>query len=146
VGPEIFRNWHQAAQAGNHLVDASYAGDSDYTGSVSATTNLWGQTRATTTSLAITSGGGPVSSVASGTAVTLAATVMAGSSPLTAGQVNFCDASANDCLDIHLIGSASLTGSGTASFKFTPGPGSHSYKAIFAENGFGGSSASQASR
>ena len=118
------------AQEGNHLVDASYSGDSNYIGSVSGTTMLWGQPPSTTTVLAITSGGSPVTTVASGTAVTLTASVMVGHNRLNDGQVDFCDASANDCTDIHLVGSASLTSNGTASFKFIPGPGSHSYKAV----------------
>ena len=130
---------------GNHLVDASYAGDSNYVGSVSGTMMLWGQPPSTTTVLAITSGGSPVTTVASGTAVTLTASVTVGANPLTTGQVNVCDASANVCTDIHLVGSASLTSNGTASFKFIPGPGSHRYKAILLQNAYGASSSSSAS-
>jgi hypothetical protein len=51
------------------------------------------------------------------------------------GQVNFCDASVNYCSDIHLLAKAQLiqTGprAGTAVFRFIPGIGSHSYKAVF---------------
>ena len=130
---------------GNHLVDASYAGDSNYVGSVSGTTMLWGQPPSTTTVLAITSGGSPITIVASGTAVTLTATVTVGNNRLTIGQVDFCDASADDCADIHLAGNASLTSNGTASFKFIPGPGAHSYKAVLVENAFGAVSSSPAS-
>jgi hypothetical protein len=85
----------------------------------------------TATALSVTAGGAPVTSVASGSAVTLAATVSAGSTALTTGQVNFCDATAPHCTDIHLLGTAQLTSAGTAVLKFVPGPGSHSYKAIF---------------
>src|ERR1700675_3397791 len=53
------------------------------------------QTRpATTTVLAMTSVSGPVTTVSSGSVVTLTATVKAGSTTLTTGQVNFCDAAA----------------------------------------------------
>ncbi len=74
--------------------------------------------------------------------VTLTATVKAGASPVTAGQVNFCDASATSCSDIHLLGTVALTSSGTATFKFVPGPGVHSYKAMFVEDGYGMGSSS----
>lgn len=86
---------------------------------------------ATTTTLALTSVGTPETSAASGTTVTLTATVTAGAAPVTPGQVNFCDASAAYCTDIHLLGTAELTSAGTATFKFRPGVGSHSYKAVF---------------
>jgi subtilase family serine protease len=86
----------------------------------------------TTTTLAVTSSGASVTTVTSGTAVTLTATVLAGSTPVTQGRVSFCDASAVACADIHLLGTAQLTSAGTATLKFIPAIGSHSYKAIFA--------------
>jgi hypothetical protein len=86
---------------------------------------------ATTTTLVVTSGGNAVTTVASGAVVTLTATVQAGSSALTTGQVNFCDASAPYCTDIHLLGTSQLTSAGAATLKFVPGIGSHSYKAVF---------------
>jgi hypothetical protein len=86
---------------------------------------------ATTTTLALTSGGVAASSVASGTAVTLTATVVSGTTPVTPGQVNFCDALATYCTDIHLRWTAQLTSAGTAALKFVPGPGTQNYKAIF---------------
>jgi hypothetical protein len=58
---------------------------------------------------------------------------MAGGTPVTPGQVNFCDATAKFCTDIHLLGTAQLTANGTATLKFRPGVGSHSYKAVHAE-------------
>jgi hypothetical protein len=129
---------------GNHLVDASYSGDSNYASSVSATTELWGVVPATTTTLAITSGGVPATAVAAGSAVTLTASVKVGTSIFTSGQVKFCDATATACTDIHLLGSTSLTSNGTASVKFVPGPGQHSYKAVLLESGYGMSSSSPA--
>jgi len=86
---------------------------------------------ATTTTLAVTSGGSAVTSVSSGTVVTLTATVLAGSTPVTLGTVNFCVATATHCTDIHIVGTAQLTSAGTAVLKFRPGVGSHSYNAVF---------------
>ncbi|MBB5058068.1 sugar lactone lactonase YvrE [Granulicella aggregans] len=128
--------------AGMHLVDASYAGDTDYGASVSATTVLLGVPPVTKTALTIIAGGSAVSSVANGTAVTLTATVTAGGSPVTSGQVKFCDASASECTDIHLLATSLLSSGGSASYKFVPGSGTHSYKAILVEAAFGISSTS----
>ena len=46
--------------------------------------------------------------------------------------MNFCDATATTCDALHQVGSAQLTSAGTATVQFIPGPGSHSYKAVFA--------------
>jgi hypothetical protein len=92
----------------------------------------WAASAATTTTLAITSGGSAVSTVNSGSVVTLTATVTSGGTPVTVGQVDFCDATATYCTDIHLLSTAQLTKSGKASMKFRPGVGSHGYKAVFA--------------
>ena len=72
--------------------------------------------------------------VAQGNAVTLTASV-SGAGPVTVGQVNFCDAGASHCTDIHLLGTAQLTSAGTAAFRFIPGVGSHSYRAVFLGTG-----------
>jgi sugar lactone lactonase YvrE len=130
---------------GQHLVDASYSGDGNYTASVSNTLPFWGVLPATATTLTVSAGGNPVANVVPGTAVALTATVAAGASPVSAGQVKFCDASAIECADIHLLGTVTLTSSGTATFLFVPGAGTHSYKAVFVEDGYGMSSASAAS-
>jgi hypothetical protein len=58
--------------------------------------------------------------------------VKAGITQLTISQIYFCDAGAEYCTDAHLLSLAQLTGAGTAAFKFRPGPGSHTYKAVFA--------------
>jgi hypothetical protein len=92
----------------------------------------WAGPVATTTTLAVTSGGSAVSTVNSGSVVTLTATVTTGGTPVTVGRVNFCDATATYCTDIHLLGTAQLTKAGKASMKFRPGVGSHSYKVVFA--------------
>ena len=91
----------------------------------------WAAAAATTTTLSVTSGSSAVTSVAAKTVVTLTATVKAGSAAVKTGQVNFCDATAKYCTDIHLLGTAQLTSAGTAMVKFRPGTGSHSYKAVF---------------
>ncbi len=89
-------------------------------------------TRTTTsTTLTVTAGGNAVTSAAAGTMVTLTATVKAGTTALTTGQVDFCDATAKYCTDVHILGMAQLTTAGTATLKLLPGIGSHSYKAVF---------------
>src|ERR1700761_7297079 len=85
----------------------------------------------TTTALSVTSDGSAVSSVASGTVVTLTAIVTAGSTPVTPGQVKFCDAAATYCEDLHILGTGQLNASGTSVLKFRPTVGSHTYKAVF---------------
>src|SRR6202453_2465356 len=105
----------------------------------------WAAPSSTITTLSVISGGNAVTTVATGSVVTLTATVTAGNTPVTPGQVNFCDATAKFCTDIHLFGTAQLTANGTATLKFRPGVGSHSYKAVLAEPEGLGPSASTAS-
>lgn len=93
--------------------------------------HLWAL-RGSTTRLAVTSAGSPVTTVSSGGVVTLTATVDSNGSGVTPGLVNFCDAEARYCSDIHLLGTAQLTAAGTAVFRFRPAPGAHKYKAVFA--------------
>jgi hypothetical protein len=100
---------------------------------------------ATTTTVAITSSTGTVTSVPSGTAVTLTATVKAGSALVEAGLVKFCDAAVAHCTDIHLKGTGQLTSTGKAALKFVPGPGTHSYKAEFVGTSSDAASSSAAS-
>jgi hypothetical protein len=72
---------------------------------------------ATVTSITLSAAGSPVTSVASGTVVTLTAEVTAGGKAVSPGQVNFCDAKAKYCTDIHLLGVAQLTKAGAAEVK-----------------------------
>lgn len=95
------------------------------------TPRAWASPAPTSITLALTSGGSSVSVVDWGTAVTLTANVTASGSPVTLGQVDFCDALASSCTDIHLVGSAQLTKGGTAVLKFVPAIGNRSYKAVF---------------
>jgi trimeric autotransporter adhesin len=64
----------------------------------------WAAPATTTTTLSVTSAGNAVATVTSGTVVTLTATVITGSTPVAPGQINFCDATAKSCTDIHLLG------------------------------------------
>jgi Bacterial Ig-like domain (group 3)/FG-GAP-like repeat len=112
---------------------------------VNATVSAAPGPAATTTALAVSSDGSEVTTVTSGSVVTLTATVLAGSTPVTVGEVNFCDAASTFCTGVHLIGSAQLTSGGTAALKFIPAFGSHSYEAVFAGNGTDAASSSPAS-
>lgn len=105
----------------------------------------WGQS-ATTTMLAVTSGGSSVTSVKEGTEVTLTATVAAGSSPVSPGQVNFCEVKAAPlkCTDIRLLGTVQLSSAGQAVFNFYPGPGTHTYQAVFVGTHLAAGSSAQA--
>ena len=90
---------------------------------------------ATNTTLTVSSGGRSEATITAGSPVTLTASVFAGGSPVTAGQVSFCDADALYCTDIHMLGMAQLTSAGTATFHFTPGVGLHNYRAKFYGSG-----------
>ena len=101
---------------------------------------------ATVTSFSVSANGSVASSAAAGTVVTLTAQVTAGGANVSPGQVNFCDATATYCTDIHILATAQLTSSGTATYKFRPGIGSHSYKAVFGgTNSYAGSVSSASS-
>lgn len=132
----------QVNGVGQHLAKASFPAESNYQSSVSSAIPLWGLLPVTSTMLSVTSGGSAVTSVRPGTTVLLSAHVGVGTIPVTAGQVNFCDAYAPHCTDIHILGSSALNSSGIATFKFVPGAGAHSYQAQFVEDGFGLASAS----
>ena len=122
---------------GVHLVQATYPGSTLYDASASATARLLGQPPVTATTLTVTAGGTPVTSIPANTVVTLIATVTAGGSPVSSGLVNFCDATAPLCTDIHLIASVQLNSAGSATFRFVPGSGSYQYKAVFLEDAAG---------
>lgn len=91
------------------------------------------QSAATSTSLTVTQGGNIVTTVKEGSAVTLTATVVAGSTPVSPGQVNFCEVGAQPlrCTDIRLLGTVQLSSAGVAVLKFFPAQGIHTYEAIF---------------
>jgi hypothetical protein len=116
-----------------HQIEASYPGGAIYSGSVSSTISLRPTAvgAKTVSMLQVTSGGSPVTTVASGSLISLTATVQADGSALTAGQVNFCDASATYCTGVNVLGTQQLASSGTATLRFVPALGSHTYKAVF---------------
>lgn len=64
-------------------------------------------------------------------AATLQATVTANGQPLRRGIVSFCDASTRSCLDLALLGTAAITGDGTATLRKVLAPGTHSVYAVF---------------
>jgi hypothetical protein len=86
---------------------------------------------ATSTSLVVSSNGQIGTSISSGSAVVLTASVTAGTTPVKTGQVDFCDATALYCTDIHLLGTAQLTSAGIASLTLRSTPGSYHWKAVF---------------
>lgn len=67
------------------------------------------------------------------------------SGPVTVGQVNFCDGTAAYCTGGYLLGTAQLTSAGTATLRFVPGAGNHSYKAMFAGTAAAAASSSSVS-
>lgn len=69
-----------------------------------------------------------------GTAITLTATVtLTSGTPVSPGIVEFCEVQSPPlrCADIRLLATEQLSSAGTASYKFYPGPGTHTYQAIF---------------
>ena len=121
-----------ALPVGFDPLEAAYAGDTTF----AATTTVPGgylvnEPATTATALAITVAGNAVTTVASGTAVTLTATVTVGGAPVTPGLVIFCDATAPRCENSAVLGTGQLTAAGTATLKFVPGIGLHSYTATF---------------
>ena len=89
------------------------------------------QVTATATTLAVTSAGAAVTTVAAGTVVALTASLSAGTNPVRPAQIAFCDASATSCTGSHLLAIAQITAGGTAVYRFVPGIGAHSYRAMF---------------
>jgi Bacterial Ig-like domain (group 3)/FG-GAP-like repeat len=79
----------------------------------------------TTTTLTLSS-----ASVAAPAAVTLTASVVGGGAAITTGAVTFCDASAAECQNSSIVGTAQLNGS-TAVLKIVPSIGVHTYLAKF---------------
>jgi hypothetical protein len=108
------------------------------------TATAWA-TNATTTTLAVTSADSVVTTVTSGSVITLTASVTMAGKPVTTGQVYFCDATAPRCTDIHLLELSQLTQAGSATMSFRPGIGSFSYKALFIPSGGRSGSASNPS-
>jgi hypothetical protein len=90
------------------------------------TGSLFAATIPTTTTLTVSPG-----TVRTQVPVTLTATVAASGAPVNPGQVVFCNASANYCEDLAILGTAQLTSNGTASIKRLLGLGRHNIYAKF---------------
>lgn len=106
---------------------------------------MWAQPSPTTTTLTLSS-----SSVTTGTAVTVRATVISGGTAVTSGQVVFCNASATYCEGAAILGSAWIMASGsaagTASIHKIFGPGTYNIAAVFqGTNPYAASTSSAAS-
>ncbi len=79
----------------------------------------------TTTTLVLSS-----ATVASPAAVTLTASVVSGATPVTTGNITFCDTSVPECQNSAIVGTAQLNGP-TAIIKIIPAIGVHTYVAKF---------------
>jgi hypothetical protein len=109
-----------ALSTGSHSITASYSGDSNFTASVSTALSQVVQKAATTTTLSAAPGTANVNQ-----SVALTATVTPGNSGVPTGPVSFLDG-------VTQIGSASLNGSGLATFSTsTLAAGTHSITAVY---------------
>lgn len=108
---------------GAHNIAVSFAGDATHSSATGGTIQQVEYNPAVTFS--ITSAGSPVTTVTSGTVVKLTAKVMKSATLPASGQVEFCDNVVAHCTDIHLLSTAQLSSTGTATFLFVPGPGKH---------------------
>ena len=97
----------------------------------------------TFTTLTVSNSSGVTTTAIQGTTITLTANVSPnGGQNVTSGLIEFCDAIAPSCTDQNLLGTAQLR-YGAAIFKFVPGVGIHSYKAVFVGTLISATSASQ---
>ena len=121
--------------AGNVVIAASQAGTAAYPAAATISQSVSVVRITSATALTVTAAGNPITATTSGTVVTLKATVLAGSSPMPLGQVNFCDGT--PCTFSHFLGTAQVVQSGsalgTASFRYSPGLGAHSFTAVFVQ-------------
>jgi len=91
-----------------------------------------GQTAAysTQTQLSVTSNGAAVTTVPSGTQLTLTAQITADGGNVSLGSVEFCDTTLPACASQDLVGYATVSNTGTASMSFIPPAGEHNYVAF----------------
>src|SRR5215470_3507200 len=88
--------------------------------------SLHAATQPTSTTLDVSS-----NSISVGKPVTLTAKVTSKGTPVTPGQVVFCNAAAPHCQDVAILGTAQLTSNGTATIKLLLGLGGHDIYAVF---------------
>ena len=119
---------------GSYSFSAQYSGNAEYgaTSATPLTVTVGAPLPAANVRLAVTAAGAPPTSIAVFTPVTLTATVTNAGSPVTPGEVYFCNAIEPACNYTNKLAAAQLTSAGTATFSLVPGPGSHSYVAVFA--------------
>jgi RHS repeat-associated protein len=111
---------------GLHAITASWPGNTNYTAVTSHVINQAVNNPLETTTLTVSS-----NSVSEYTPVTLTATVMYETTAISPGLVRFCNASAPDCEDMAVLGTAQLTSAGTASIAIRLGVGTHNIYAVF---------------
>ncbi len=122
-----------ALATGAHRFTATYSGDVNFTGSTGGTSVRSGAALTTTTTLTTSS-----ATPAAGTAFTLTATPKDSTgAAVTAGQVNFCNASAAKCTGPNLLSTVQVNRTtGAAVLPVYTTGGTHSYKAIYVANSF----------
>ncbi|ABF43018.1 Integrin-like protein [Candidatus Koribacter versatilis Ellin345] len=105
--------------------------------------SVWAAKTPTTTTLGIA----PGTSVSERTILTFSATVTAGGSPVSSGQVKFCDMeNATFCEEGSLLAKVWVTRTGTATLRIPLAYGSHKIQAVFQGTSTYGVSASSAQR
>lgn len=115
-----------ALTVGLHSITAGWPGNTNYNAVTSRAITQAVNNSTENTTLSVSS-----SSVSVGTAVTLTATVKNGTTAISPGLVLFCDASAAECEDMAVLGSAQLTSAGTAATGVRLGVGTHHIYAVF---------------
>ena len=112
---------------GTETLLARYSGDGNFAGSHSGTVPLTVIAQASSATILSASS----KSVASGTIVTLTASVVSSGKPVTQGMVTFCNSNYELCEDAGVLGTAHLTSSGAASIKLAFPAGVNSVLALF---------------
>jgi hypothetical protein len=121
------------------VIAADQAGTANYPAALEVQQIVNVQGGATSTALAVTSGGTSVNSIVAGQVLTLTATVASGSGHPAHGQVIFCDGPVSTpCTLPHQLGTVQMVESGaaagTATLRLTPSFQAHNYSAIYLEN------------
>ena len=115
------------ATAGTYQFSATYNGDANLAAASSLVTPVYAAGTASVTKLGLSA-----TQVTLGNSVTLTATITNSSNlAVFPGVVNFCDASAAQCVNSAYLGTAELSSKGIAAIKLTPGIGAHTIKAVF---------------
>ncbi len=116
---------------GRNSLTAAYNGDNNFSAAVSSTFVYTVTPAAVAVSLTVTSAGAAVTTVPFNTSVLLTATAMNGTTPITPGVVQFCDADYKGCVGSGLLGTAQTNAQGTAKLSVRLGAGTHAINAMF---------------